>query len=88
MHMASRKISDWLRRPSTGGALVAVLAGFAVWALPVGGSLERLSFDLVTLLEARSGFPELVLVEMDESSHDQLRQDYGKPWSRRRHKAE
>ncbi len=85
MHMASRKISDWLRRPSTGGALVAVLAGFAVWALPVGGSLERLSFDLVTLLEARSGFPELVLVEMDESSHDQLRQDYGKPWSRRLH---
>jgi CHASE2 domain-containing sensor protein len=83
--MASRKITDWLRRPSTGGALVAILAGFAVWALPLGSGLERMSFDLLTRLQARSGFPELVLIEMDETSHSHLQQDYGKPWSRRLH---
>jgi len=83
--MALRNNTGWLRRPSTGGALVVALTGLALWWLPLGGGLEKLSFDLPTVFNASSDFPEVVLIEMDEPSHAELKQDRGKPWDRRLH---
>jgi CHASE2 domain-containing sensor protein len=83
--MPFHNIMDWVRRPSFGGALVTAMAGIVVWVLPMGAGLERLSFDLLTVRSASRDFPELVLIEMDEPSHDELKQDRGKPWDRRLH---
>jgi len=83
--MALRSISHWPRHSAVRGAFLTALAGAVLWALPLGDGLERLSYDLATVFSARTGFPELVLVEMDEPSHDHLKQDRGQPWSRQLH---
>ena len=67
------------------GVCVTVLIGWGVWATELRQGLERLSFDLPSLVAPGGPFPELVLVELDESSHDHLRQNTSKPWSRRLH---
>jgi hypothetical protein len=83
--MALRAFKEWQQRPATSGALLVACAGLLAWLLSGGGALERWSFDLPTLLNSARGFPELVLIELDEPSHEQLKQDRGKPWDRRLH---
>ena len=83
--MALININGRLRRPFLHGALVTVLAGLIFWKTYLGSSLEWLSFDLPTLANESGGFPELVLVKMDESSHRHLHQSVGKLWDPRLH---
>ena len=52
----------------------------------VGARSERLVKMLSsTRFNSIRNFPELVLVELDEPSHDHLKQDRGKPWDHRLH---
>lgn len=69
----------------SGGILVALLGWQLSWlALPLDSALTHLSYDLPFLLQ--EGKPaNLVLVELDEISHTELRQDYGEHWDRRLH---
>ena len=71
--------------PSLSVAWPTALVGLALWGLPVGGVLERLSFDVPTVFSHAGSFPELVLIEMDETSHGELRQNRGQPWDHRLH---
>jgi CHASE2 domain-containing sensor protein len=72
----------WLRQ--------ATLAGFVVLLItlllprPLGDALERLSFDLAFALAPRPDPSDVVIIEMDEKSHQELDQPYG-AWSRRLH---
>lgn len=83
--MALGNFNGTRQRTFLHGALVTVLAGLIFWKTYLGSSLEWLSFDLPTLANGSSGFPELVLVKMDESSHNQLAQSTGKLWDPRQH---
>ena len=83
--MGLHDLNNRLLRPVLSVALLTALAGLALWSLPVGGALERWSFDLPTVFSHPGGFPELVLIEMDEPSHDELRQNRGQPWDYRLH---
>ena len=59
--------------------------GLVAWWVPAGAWLERVSFDLPTIFRDDGSFPEVVLVEMDEPSHRELGQVWGRPWSRALH---
>ena len=83
MQMGLRDLKNERLRPVLSVALLTALAGLALWSLPVGGALERWSFDLPTVFSHAGSFPELVLIEMDETSHEELHQNRG--WDPRRH---
>ena len=83
--MARGNLNGKQRRPFLHGAMVTVFAGWIFWGTSLGASLEWWSFDLLTVFNGTHSFPELVLVEMDEPSHDYLKQSVGKPWDRRLH---
>jgi len=83
--MARGNLNGKQRRPFLHGAIVTVLAGWVFSYTQLGSSLEWWSFDFPTLLNGARSFRELVLVEMDEPSHDYLKQSAGKPWDRRQH---
>ena len=85
MHMGLRDLKHWRLRPGHSVALLTALAGLALWYLPIGGALERWSFDVPTVFGHPGSFPELVLIEMDEPSHAELNQIRGKPWDHRLH---
>ena len=83
--MALGKLSGRQWRPFLHGALVTLVAGWVFSYTQLGTSLEWWSFDFPTLFNGTRGFPELVLVQMDESSHSHLKQSAGKPWDRHLH---
>ncbi len=83
--MPLRAFKMWQKRPAASGALLVACAGLLTWLLAAGGPLALWSFDIPTLLNSTRGFPELVLIELDEPSHEHLKQDRGKPWDRRLH---
>ena len=87
MHMGLRDLKNRRLQPVLAVALLTALAGLALWywGLPVGGALKRFSFDLPTVFSSGGAFPELVLIEMDETSHDKLQQTRGQPWDLRWH---
>ncbi len=85
MQMGLRDLKNGRLRPVLSVALLTALAGLALWSLPVGGALERWSFDLPTVFGHAGSFPELVLLEMDETSHAELHQNRGQPWDHRLH---
>ncbi len=45
----------------------------------------RLSYDLPFLFAPKSKIADVVIIKMDEQSHRELRQDYGKMWDRSLH---
>ena len=69
-------------KAALGGMLVTLLAWqlcpfqFMVW-------LSDLSYDLPFLFTAPGRIENVVLVEMDETSHTDLKQTYGERWDRR-----
>ena len=71
-------------KPALGGALVALFAWQLSW-LPLGDWLAGFSYDLPFLFTAPSKPADVVLVEMDELSHTDLRQTYGEGWDRKLH---
>jgi len=85
MRMGLRDLKHWRLRPGLSVALLTAMAGMALWGLPIGGALERWSFDLPTVFSHPGSFPELVLIEMDETAHAELHQNRGQPWDHRLH---
>jgi len=66
------------------GALVALL-GWQVGTLPLGQFFAAFSYDFPFLLSEPSLPREIVLIEMDEISHTELHQEYGRSWDRQLH---
>ena len=71
-------------KPALGGMLVALLA-WQLCPFRLGAWLDELSYDLPFLFTAPSAPANVVILEMDEVSHDDLNQDYGEKWDRRLH---
>ena len=71
-------------KPALGGVLVAVL-GWQLCPFQLGAWLAELSYDLPFLFTVPSAPSNVVLVEMDEVSHGDLKQTYGEDWDRRLH---
>ena len=71
-------------KPALGGVLVALL-GWQLCRLPLGAWLANLSYDIPFIFTTPSKPANVVLVEMDETSHLDLKQQYGKGWDRRLH---
>jgi CHASE2 domain-containing sensor protein len=71
-------------KPVLGGAFVALLA-WQLCPFRLGVWLDELSYDIPFLFTAPSAPSNVVLVEMDETSHNDLKQYYGVGWDRRLH---
>lgn len=71
--------------PAVFGGVLAALLGWQFFWLPFGSALSHLSYDFPFLFTTPGASTNLVLVEMDEISHTELRQDYGARWDRRLH---
>ncbi|PWU17576.1 MAG: hypothetical protein C5B50_11155, partial [Verrucomicrobia bacterium] len=73
-------------RAGLGGAGLSALLGLALWQCPgVGDWFNALSFDLLTLARGSRSVPEVVIVAMDEESHQRLGQPADKLWDRSLH---
>ena len=71
-------------KPALGGVLVAWLA-WQLCPFRFGAWLADLSYDVPFLFTQPSAPENVVLVEMDESSHHDLNQKYGVAWDRKLH---
>jgi adenylate cyclase len=67
------------------GAAVAAAAGLALFDLPAGLRIIHLSYDLLFTLRAPVQPAEVLMVYMDDDSHERLGQRYDAPWDRRLH---
>lgn len=67
-----------------GGAFVALLGWQLCW-LPLGQFLTSLSYDFPFQFSTPTAPAGVVLVELDEISHQELHQNYGERWDRRLH---
>jgi len=65
------------------GAVLTAAVTLAV-PLPLGDWLEHVSYDLPFLFSPRADLSGLVIIEMDEKSHEVLHQSYG-TWDRGQH---
>jgi CHASE2 domain-containing sensor protein len=71
-------------KPALGGVLVAWLA-WQLCQFHLGAWLNELSYDVPFLFTAPSAPANVILVEIDEASHDDLKQDSRLTWDRRLH---
>jgi len=67
------------------GGLVAACVGLGLFLFPIGGGLERASFDLPFALRGNVPQDKVVIVYLDEMSHAELNQPYAAPWDRAVH---
>ncbi|MBK7997677.1 MAG: adenylate/guanylate cyclase domain-containing protein [Verrucomicrobia bacterium] len=67
------------------GALLAVLAGLAVYQNPWSRLLENSSYDLLFLPQKVVPPEDVVIVYLDEDSHKELGQKFNQPWDRNLH---
>jgi adenylate cyclase len=67
------------------GALLAILAGVAFHEFTFGSGLVNLSYDLLTLAKPQTVPTNVVLVLMDETSHQKLGQPLNALWNRALH---
>lgn len=77
-----------MRHKQTKAALVGAVAALLGWQLcwlPLGQFLTRFSFDFPFIFSTPASPTEIVLVELDEISHTELKQTYGQRWDRRLH---
>jgi adenylate cyclase len=66
-------------------ALVAVAVGFFLHTRPIGGLLRNASYDLLHVWRGDVRADEVVLVYLDEVSHQELGQPYNAAWDRHIH---
>ena len=69
-------------RQASGIACVVAIIGAASWWFRVG---EALSFDLTAACASPPATPNVLILSMDESSHEALNQIYGEIWRRTNH---
>ena len=67
------------------GALLATLAGLAVYQNPWSRVAENSSYDLLFLPRPALAVDEVVIVYLDEDSHKELGQKFNQPWDRHLH---
>lgn len=67
------------------GALLAVLVGYALHDRTFGSGLTNLSYDLLTVAKPQAIPTNVLIVFMDEPSHDKLGQRLNAPWNRALH---
>lgn len=78
-------ITEWRYfRPAMGAAL-AVLIGLVLWGTPLGDWWEDASYDYQYRFSSRAVTNEVVLIQMDNQAHKDLRQDRNDPWDRNLH---
>ena len=70
------------RRAALVGAALTVLTGAALLIFPIGAGLERMSYDLPFALRSLPPPDDVVIVALDELSHQELRQPDREPWDR------
>ena len=66
------------------GAVLTVLGGLALWSLPLGDAWVEASYDYLFRFSAHRVTNQVVLIQMDNSAYDHLRQTRGK-WDRSIH---
>jgi CHASE2 domain-containing sensor protein len=66
-------------------AWTCALVGAALLWLPVGNFLTRFGYDFSFILVPTKSIDEVVIVEMDERSYQDLGQQWGQRWDRRLH---
>lgn len=90
--MNLKAITEWsLFRPVTGAAL-AVLCGVILWATPIGDWWVESSYDYQFRFGSRAVTNQVVLIQMDNESYGDLRQERydphkegSQPWDRNLH---
>lgn len=75
------------RRAAALGAAFAILAGLMAAVLPAGQGLVQLSYDLPFLWRPDIPVDDVLLIYMDDPSHERLGQPWFQPWDRRIHAA-
>ncbi len=80
---ASRIRRQWL----SGGIAALVTAGIGgvLVYFSIGGTVSRLSYDIPYALRSQLPADDAVMVYIDESSHDQLKQSMSSVWDRELH---
>lgn len=75
------------------GAALAVLIGLVLWGTPIGDWWEEASYDYQYRFSSRAVTNQVVLIQMDNQSYSDLRQDRfdpqnpgSQPWDRNLHK--
>jgi len=67
---------------ATAGVVLALLTGYLLLGTPLGASLVNLSYDLPYALRPNLPATEVIILRMDEDSHDRLQQPYLGGWNR------
>ena len=67
------------------GAFVAVVLGWLFFVFPIGGKLKHLSYELPFLFRSDVETAGVVILYMDDESHEKLGQKYDGPWDRSLH---
>src|SRR5438552_7341474 len=76
-----RKLFSGWRSSAACGALTAI-AGLLCLGDPWRSWFERLSYDLPFLLAPEGSFTNVIVVERDQKSYDELQQKYEQKWNR------
>lgn len=67
------------------GALFSLGVGIVVSMTPFGGILERYSYDIPFLFRSNSTPEDVIIIYLDERSHEALNQPFDQIWDRRLH---
>jgi CHASE2 domain-containing sensor protein len=70
---------------SASGAALAVLAGLALWLMPLGDAWINSSYDYLFRFGNHAATNQVTLILMDNESFAQLHQARGQPWDRALH---
>jgi len=69
----------------TVGAVIATLAGLAVYQNPWSPALENSSYDWFFLPRPNVSVDDVAIIYLDEDSHKELEQKFNQPWDRKLH---
>jgi CHASE2 domain-containing sensor protein len=87
-----RAITGWSLFRPVGGAALAVLCGLILWGTPIGDAWVNASYDYQFRFGSRAVTNQVVLIQMDNESYSDLRQERydphqegSQPWDRKLH---
>jgi CHASE2 domain-containing sensor protein len=84
MARLNTRLKENFRSAAIGAGLATVL-GWCLWYFPLGERLAYWSYDLPFIFGPRGGSDDLIIIQMDDPSFKDLRQEYGQVWSRKLH---
>jgi adenylate cyclase len=77
-----------LRKRIAAALIIAVLGivwGIMLWQLNMGRGLRAAAYDLPFLAESHQPPGDIVMITIDEASHEELQQPLAQPWDRKLH---